>query len=386
MPVINQGILNIDDVYLREVGNDWPTAQVISTSDVIESESNLYFTNTRAVSALIAGDNITIESNGRISASSVVEFANVANTVLSLSNFTTDNLTEGNVNLYFTNARSRLSFTAGKNITITSLGVISSRDDTGVFNVNIDGSSEYRLTENMAGAITFTGSKILCKSIHFTNITDGEASFSGNIVFQDGNTVVFANKIPLPEGTSLEFLEKPFIFTSNDTVNLQGLDSAGNPTANLIDCIFTYETLNNDLSYQSIGYDLTDNTPQMIIQSIDTHNIVESIRLVNIDDSTTKANVYITDANDNIRAFLIHNISIPARTAIEVLSTPKRINTGNRLYVNKNSPNISVLCAYRLGDTSSIDIQPSTVEPGGNLVLTVSTTLPEGTSVYYSIQ
>lgn len=386
MPVINQGILNIDDVYLREVGNDWPTAQVISTSDVIESESNLYFTNTRAVSALIAGDNITIESNGRISASSVVEFANVANTVLSLSNFTTDNLTEGNVNLYFSNARSRLSFTAGKNITITPLGVISSRDDTGIFNVNIDGSSEYRLTENMAGAITFTGSKILCKSIHFTNITDGEASFSGNIVFQDGNTVVFANKIPLPDGTSLEFLEKPFIFTSNDTVNLQGFDSAGNPTANLIDCIFTYETLDNDLSYQSIGYDLTDNTPQMVIQSIDTHNIVESIRLVNIDDSTTKANIYITDANDNIRAFLIHNISIPARTAIEVLSTPKRINTGNRLYVNKNSPNISVLCAYRLGDTSSIDIQPSTVEPGGNLVVSVSTTLPDGTSVYYSIQ
>jgi hypothetical protein len=39
------------------------------TANVVETAGNLYFTNTRVVAALVAGDNITIEANGRISSS-----------------------------------------------------------------------------------------------------------------------------------------------------------------------------------------------------------------------------------------------------------------------------------------------------------------------------
>ena len=90
-----------------------------TTANLAEG-TNLYFTNARVVSALIAGDYITIEANGRISAnvnvtsssvsssnsnvSAFAYLANVANTVLTLNNFTTANLAEG-VNLYYTNAR-----------------------------------------------------------------------------------------------------------------------------------------------------------------------------------------------------------------------------------------------------------------------------------------
>ena len=70
MSIINKGILNSKTAFLRQVGNDWPTAQVVvsTTADVTEVSSNLYFTNTRVVSALIAGTSIIIEANGRISA------------------------------------------------------------------------------------------------------------------------------------------------------------------------------------------------------------------------------------------------------------------------------------------------------------------------------
>jgi hypothetical protein len=65
------------------------------TANVIESSTNLYFTNARVVSALIAGQNITIEANGRIS----------ANTSSGESlNLTTADVRETS-NLYFTNAR-----------------------------------------------------------------------------------------------------------------------------------------------------------------------------------------------------------------------------------------------------------------------------------------
>jgi hypothetical protein len=36
MPIINKGILSSKDAYLKQLGNDWPTAQVTTTSDVLE--------------------------------------------------------------------------------------------------------------------------------------------------------------------------------------------------------------------------------------------------------------------------------------------------------------------------------------------------------------
>jgi hypothetical protein len=104
---------------LSNVANTVLTLNNFTTANLAEG-TNLYFTNARVVSALIAGDYITIEANGRISAnvnvtsssvsssnsnvSAFAYLANVANTVLTLNNFTTANLAEG-VNLYYTNAR-----------------------------------------------------------------------------------------------------------------------------------------------------------------------------------------------------------------------------------------------------------------------------------------
>jgi hypothetical protein len=67
MSIINKGVFDADTMTIRQTGSDWPTAQVTTTADVTESSANLYFTNARVVSALIAGAAITIEANGRIS-------------------------------------------------------------------------------------------------------------------------------------------------------------------------------------------------------------------------------------------------------------------------------------------------------------------------------
>jgi hypothetical protein len=67
MSIINKGVFDADTMTIRQTGSDWPTAQVITTADVTESSANLYFTNARVVTALIAGAAITIEANGRIS-------------------------------------------------------------------------------------------------------------------------------------------------------------------------------------------------------------------------------------------------------------------------------------------------------------------------------
>ena len=77
----------------------------LTTANVIETSGNLYFTNARVVSALIAGDNISIESNGRISANVTAAINEIANISLTIDNLTTDGITEGATNLYFTVAR-----------------------------------------------------------------------------------------------------------------------------------------------------------------------------------------------------------------------------------------------------------------------------------------
>ena len=76
-----------------------------TTSNLAEG-INLYFTNARVISA-IEGANLTIaNANSAATANTAIfaQTANVANTVTTISNFTTSNLAEGN-NLYFTNAR-----------------------------------------------------------------------------------------------------------------------------------------------------------------------------------------------------------------------------------------------------------------------------------------
>jgi len=77
------------------------------TANVIETAGNLYFTNSRVVSALIAGNNITIEANGRISSTSTAGTDTPSANILAVVNprLTTANVIEVSSNLYFTNTR-----------------------------------------------------------------------------------------------------------------------------------------------------------------------------------------------------------------------------------------------------------------------------------------
>jgi hypothetical protein len=91
MSIINRGVFDSGTAFLRQVGNDWPRAQVITTAEIIESSSNLYFTNVRVVQ-----------------------------TVTPL--LTTANVVETSANLYFTNARA-VSALVGANVLVNNLVV-----------------------------------------------------------------------------------------------------------------------------------------------------------------------------------------------------------------------------------------------------------------------
>ena len=180
MPIKNKGTYNLSEVARLQIANDWPTAQVIYTSDilenpanlyftnarvvtvitpllttanVIESSSNLYYTNTRALNAVTIGT-ITgsIAVTGNLVANGlIIRNINVLDSALtgstSANNIVADSVTsnvwnrlytanvvETSGNLYFTQTRARQSFSAGNNITIDPDGTISASTQAVVSN------------------------------------------------------------------------------------------------------------------------------------------------------------------------------------------------------------------------------------------------------------
>ena len=396
MSIINKGIFDLRTAFTRQTGNDWPTAQVITTSDVIESSSNLYFTNARVVSALIAGTAITIEANGRISANISgisVQTAATSAQVTSLSNFTTANLTEG-TNLYYTNARVRSAISAGKGIVIDNNGVIKNTGSTPLFNTDINGSGISNVASFMGVQVAFpsvpTTDRFLLRSLLVVNLTDTTAQVSGNILYATGNTASFANKIPIPAGGLLEFYEKGQLFQPGDKVNLQGFNAAGVATANILNAVYTYETFSNDVAYIGTGTTLAANATNIqVYDSASAFSIVESIKVVNLGSEIPKVRLYMADANGTPKGFLAFGTPIPVNTSIDFLQTPKRLEITDKLfayYTGANANSVSVFVSAKTGPTFTPGSYTANVELTGTVSALFSTTENDGTLLYYTIE
>jgi hypothetical protein len=473
MSIINKGIFDLRTAFARQTGNDWPTAQVITTSDVIESSSNLYFTNTRVfdavtigtipgsiavsanlvangliirninvsdsiltgnivttstvsnvivaesvtsntwngiytanvietsgnlyftntrvVSALIPGVGIIIEANGRISAN--VSDVQVATQVNNLDNLTTTNLAEG-TNLYYTNTRARTAFTAGKGISIFENGKVVNTGSSALYNLDINGSAGGNVLSTMSTMVTFPSSaatnRFLLRSLHVVNMSDTTSLISGNILYATGNTASIANQIPVAVGGVLEFIKTSQLFQPGDKINLQGFNSAGTATANLMTAMITYETFDADASFIGIGQTIANsNTNTLIYDSAQSYSIIESIKFVNLQNAVAPIRAYWSDANGTPKAYLAYNLQIPPNSSVELLQAPKRLELGDEIYASyTNAPNaaVSVFVSARVGPTYIVGAYTPNVTTGDPLSVSFASTAAEGSTVYYTIE
>ena len=160
-------------VYANVIGLIGNKANIsdLTTANIIEASSNLYFTNARVYSNVLAlmptlaGDNILIEANGRISATGITSI--VTSVVGSL---TTANVTEVASNLYYTNTRSRAAVSGGVGISYDpATGVISSLQNT-------SSSSNVTFAElNVTGNVNFYG--------NVTTYRSNNLSISDNMIY-----------------------------------------------------------------------------------------------------------------------------------------------------------------------------------------------------------
>jgi hypothetical protein len=450
MPIINKGIFDTDTVFTRQTGNDWPTAQVISTADVTEASSNLYFTNTRVVSALIAGTAINIEANGRISANVDAIVATTAAQVLSISNFTTANLIESSVNLYFTNSRvvsalipgtgisieangrisanvdavqvatqvnnldnlttanlvegtnlyytntrARTAFTAGRGIIITDDGIVKSTIGSELFNPAINYAKDYNVTASMAAGLTIPSTPVndryIIRSLHVTNISDSVAFVSSNVLYAGGNTAYLGSLIPVPIGSIVEFMDRPQLLQPGDRINLQGFDASQTATSGLLSSYFTYESISSDVTYVGTGQTLAlSNTTIQVVHADQSDTIIESLKVVNLKTHPIPVKVFFGYSNATPKAYMAFNMQVPPNTSIELLQSPKLILQNDKIYASyanaSDGDAISIFPSYRQGSVTNLGNATPSASSGGIIDVSFYTTLVDGTTLYYTLE
>jgi hypothetical protein len=246
----------------------------------------------------------------------------------------------------------------------------------------------------MSPIVTFpsspTSDRFTLRSLHITNISDTDVSVSGNVLYATGNTATIANRLPVPSGASFELLEISQVFQPSDIVNLQGFNTAGVATANLLQAIYSYETFTGDVTYKGQGQTLaTSNTDILVFDSPIAFSIIESIKFVNLTSSVVKVKLYWADANNVIKAYLAHNLALPSNATMETIIKPKRVSQGDRIfasYSNAGANSVSVFLSARTGyEYSPVSYTP-TVAPTSTVFTSFKSSESDGTLIYYTIE
>jgi len=392
----------------------------LTTANVIETAGNLYFTNTRAINALTIGTvagSISVTGNlvangliiRGINVSDVVLTGNVvAEGGLAGNNIIVDSITantwnrlytanviETSGNLYFTNARVRSAISAGKGINIDLNGVIKNTGGDIFYNLNLDGAVGGNVLGTMASFLTFpttfTNDRFMVRSIHIANMSNDISYVSANIVYAGtGQTIPLGVQVPVPLGGVTEFLPRYQIFQPGDSIQLQGFNTAGAATANILSATIAYDTQSGDITYIGNGVSLsTVSTNQIIYNSSSAYSIIENLKFVNTISTPVKVSTYWGDANGVPISYLVYGMSIPANSAVEVLQAAKRINLNDKLYASYTGATndaVSAFVSARLGSVYAIGSYSSTTVPAGNAILSFASTDPDGSIIYYTLE
>jgi hypothetical protein len=498
MPIINKGVFDLNSVYLRDVGNDWPTAQVISTTDIVEGinpyfsnartvtavtpllttanvvettnqyftnvrvlqavdprlttanvsevgenvyftnaktisvvtpllttanvveTTNQYFTNTKVLAALVNANVLVADltAAGNLVANGlIIRGINVTDSVLT-GNITVTNITNANVvsaniissqiwqnlysgnvvettNLFFSNARARGAFIAGRGIIIMDDGTIKSTIGTENFNTAINLNGGYVITANLATAIAIPASptvdRYLVRSMHLTNISDNPAFVSANILYATGNTATLANLFPVPVGGILEFMDRIQILQPGDRINMQGFNGAGVPTSNVLAVNFALEQISNDTTYYGTSFTLANSNVEVaLIQTPQSYAILESAKFVNLTGASVPIRLYTKNANNIIDGYFAYNTQVPPNSSLEVLQAPKNIEFRDTLfamYTGTSAQNaIAVFPSYRYSSITTLGVSTAAAIPGDNVIISFATSITDGTTLFYTLE
>ena len=339
----NVGVLSARDAVLTGV---------VTATTFSGSGANL--TNLTGASAATYGSatnvaQVVVDANGRITG--------ISNVAISAGGGTNGVTIENNGSSVGTaittiNFSSNVTATASGSIaTITSSGG-GGGGDTYQFNTGVTSSISLAATGIGITALTLpstAGKQYTIYSINASNVATGntEVNFIGAFDFSGGERSYFAYNIPVPTGLSIEALKQPQILNPSDRITIRSTDFDRNGADDIIDVYITYkEETSSDyfgVGVGTVGIALTSNIG--IYTSSTYPSVVQSIRVANRTDVGGKP-ISIAINNGIRTTYLIDNLIVPKYASIELLETPKRLNTNDVIEV-------------QVDETETIDIQIS---------------------------
>jgi hypothetical protein len=227
--------------------------------------------------------------------------------------------------------------------------------------------------------------------MHVTNISDNTAYVSSNVLYATGNTAYMGNLIPVPVGGVAEFINRNQVLQPNDKINLQGFNQSLTPTSNILHSYFTYEVVTSDITYVGTGQNLaTSNTNIQIVTADQADVVFESVKFVNLKSYPIPIKLYIGSANNAPKAYLAYNLQVPPSSSMEVLQSPKLMKYLDNLYANYTNASdgdaIAVFPSYRRASVTTLALQSTSAVPLQPITAAFSTTLTDGTTLYYTIE
>lgn len=361
MPLRNKGVFDIEEIYYRQLGNDWP---------VVES--------------------------------TVVQSVTSANTVLTLSNFTTEDLAESPSNQYFTREKSLTGFTAGAGVDISANGIVSSRGDSpgiGIFSSGINLRQYAVPGSTLANAFILTNelaNVYLIHSLIATNRTASKAYLTLEFLPQGMNSyeiednVLICDYLEIPEHGSVEIFRKPFIIFADGIIRARSFAANLTPTNNILSLYGSFQTT-NDFTFYNLTSKLEYDTPVLISSPQARVTISESIVLNNLSDIDSAVTIAIkkqTDIAEELYGYLASNLVIPPNSSVEIAEKPKVIDSFYYLEGINYTPNTLVtgLFSGRFSSGYFIRANKEIVAEGDTVTFDIETTnVPDGTVVYYQI-
>jgi hypothetical protein len=307
----------------------------------------------------------------------------------------TANVIEAGQNLYFSNTRARSAFIAGRGILITDDGTIKSTIGSELFNQSINYGKDYTVTASMAAGLTIpstpTNDRYILRSLHVTNISDSTAFVSANVLYAGGNTAYLGSLIPVPVGSVVEFMDRSQLIQPGDKINLQGFNASQVATSGLLSSYFTYESIANDVTFVGAGSTLAlSNTNIQIMDADQSDTVIESIKVVNLKSYTVPVKVFFAYANATPKAYMAYNMPIPPNTSVELLQSPKMIYFTDKVYANyanaSDGDAISIFPSYRRQGVTNTGNVTASASSGGNIDISFFTTLTDGTTLYYTLE
>tara|TARA_Y100000592_G_scaffold3595_1_gene5191 strand:+ start:5368 stop:6666 length:1299 start_codon:yes stop_codon:yes gene_type:complete len=268
------------------------------TDDLSEGSTNQYFTQARARASVSAGGDLSyVSATGQFSVTTYKssDFNN------DFAAKDTDDLSEGSTNQYFTQARARASFSSGSGISINGSGQISQKinEDKGV---TFDAGNNNALQLNISSDFAFDNNGQLL----FDLDTDGIQEGSTNQYFTDARArtaISGGNGISYTSGTGAiaADLGDGLLFDLNGAIGLSlgsGLQiNSGNQQLEV-----NYSSFRKEFSNQS----LTANTFATLNHSLGQKYV--QVSAYDTNDQLIHIDVEVTD-NNNCKVKSVSNLS-----------------------------------------------------------------------------